>query len=77
MCADSDSQQSFPAEDAAVPSPRVTLRELPVAAEGDKRSMTATIAIGMFILIAVLGNLLATYQIRDRLDRIADILEKK
>jgi hypothetical protein len=39
--------------------------------------MTASITIGMFILIALLGNLLATYQIRDRLDRIADILEKK
>ena len=42
-----------------------------------KISMTAPLLIGFFLLVAVIGNLLATYQVRDRLDRIAELLEKK
>ena len=38
--------------------------------------MSASLAIAVFILIAVLGNLLTLYQCRDRLDRIVDLLEK-
>ena len=39
--------------------------------------MSASLLIGFFLLVAVIGNLLATYQVRDRLDRIAELLEKK
>jgi hypothetical protein len=39
--------------------------------------MSASLLIGFFILVAVVGNLLATYQVRDRLDKIADLLDKK
>lgn len=39
--------------------------------------MSASLLIGFFLLVAVIGNLLATYQVRDRLDKIADLLEKR
>ena len=39
--------------------------------------MTTTTTFIILGLVGLFANLLAVYQVRDRLDRIADLLEKK
>ena len=39
--------------------------------------MNIYIVLGLIILVAIVGQLLVSFQVKERLDRIADALEKK
>jgi hypothetical protein len=39
--------------------------------------MNIYIVLGLIILVALVGQLLVTFQLRDRLEKIAELLEKK
>jgi hypothetical protein len=39
--------------------------------------MNIYVVLGLIILVALVGQLLVTFQLRDRLEKIAELLEKK
>jgi hypothetical protein len=42
-----------------------------------RRSMNVYIVLGIILIVALIGNLLVAYQMKDRLDKIAELMEKK
>jgi TM2 domain-containing membrane protein YozV len=39
--------------------------------------MNVYIVLGIILIVALIGQLLVAYQMKDRLDKIAELLEKK